>query len=64
MDAIAADILAETGATSGKVAVRVTINAPEAAISAYAAFKVSNAAGESRVAVGTFGDLGTIKNNF
>jgi hypothetical protein len=62
MDAIAADILADTGAVKGKVALRVTINAPEAAISGYAAFKVTNANGESRVHVGTYGKLGTVKN--
>lgn len=47
---------------AGKVSLRVTINAPEDDISAFAGFKVANATGESRVAVGTYGQLGTKKN--
>lgn len=62
MDAIAAAVEADTGATSGKVSLQVTVNAPKASISAFAGFKVSNAAGESRVAIGTYGQLGTDKN--
>ena len=59
MDAIVAEILADSGETSGKVAVEITINSPDEQISAYAAFKVKTDAGEeSRVKVGTFGALG------
>jgi len=63
MDAVAAAVLADSGATNGKVAVRITVNAPSSDISAYAGFKVKHPTTltESRVAIGTFGQLGDLK---
>ena len=66
IDAITAAVLADTGDTNGKVAIDVTISAPTSSISAFAGFKVKHPTtlSESRIAIGTFGDLGTTKNNF
>jgi S-layer protein Slr4 len=65
IDGIIAEIVAgDATATSGKLSLQVTVNAPDSAVSAFAAFKVQNANGESRVAIGTYGDLGTTKNNY
>jgi hypothetical protein len=63
MDAVATAVEADSGATSGKVALRITVNAPSTDISAYAGFKVKHPTtlSESRVAIGTFGQLGDLK---
>jgi hypothetical protein len=63
MDAIAAEVSADSGDTFGKVSVDITINAPENQISAFAGFKVKHPTtlSESRVAIGTFGANGDLK---
>lgn len=59
IDGIVAEIVAaDPTATSGKLALQVTVNAPDTAISGYAAFKVVNEAGESRVSIGAYGEHG------
>jgi len=59
VDAIIAEIvLADPTATAGKLALQITVNAPDAEISGFAAFKVVNDNGESRTTIGAYGQHG------
>ncbi|MFD2168194.1 hypothetical protein ACFSJY_18200 [Thalassotalea euphylliae] len=59
-DAVIDAIMADAGVESGKVAIEITTNVPEADVTVYAGYNVKNSA-DDRGFVGTFGEHGSAK---